>query len=153
MGHQLEEAARAVPPMPGLLAHQRHDFIREQGFGRDALHREAVHRLPGLPGAAQQGGTLGGLIAFDLADQRGQTQPARGGIGGGRHIGAIQRIEQSAQRLVQIKVAQHHHARQQQAAHGILFAQRTHKASVTERMARWLGRSKVSLASPKASPP
>ena len=98
----------------------RADYIlhafADQVLGRDFLDQQAVHRLRHHSRLPEQRWALRGLIAHFLAQQRGEAQPAIGRIDGrGNAITAAKRIEQRAEGLVQRKIADGDHARQQQA--------------------------------------
>ncbi len=98
--------------------------IGHQLLRPDALDQQPVHRPADVEGPAQQRRALARRIAIDLAEDIRQPQPAPHRIGGGRNVGpGIERVEQRAQRLVEIEIAHHRHARQQQAPKAIAARQ------------------------------
>ncbi len=103
---------------------QREHAILEQFTGRDAFDQQPVHRRAQFARLPQ---TRGGQKAVLLRvagivrlQQARQFEPAAGRIGGWRNGRArlTDRIEQRAERFVEIEIADHRHARQQQPAPG-----------------------------------
>ena len=110
------EMPQILAPVIGQVAHKIDHAVRQQVLRRDFLHQQAVHHLPGFESEAQQRAAFGSVRAPFLPDQLGKPQPAPRGIGGRRYgCAGTKRIEQRSQRFVQIEIADHDHARHQQA--------------------------------------
>ena len=104
-------------PMFGLIADNADHPLGQQLLRTNSLGQQPVHRPPGLKGLAQQGCPVRGFIAHDFAQDISQPQPAPDRIGGRWNVrSGTQRIEQRAERLVNIKIADHCHSGQEQAA-------------------------------------
>ena len=111
------KGAGRILPVLGQIADDPGDAILEQILQRDAFYRQPVHRPPSLKRQSQQAGGLDVLVSEFGAEQFGQPQPAADRIGGWWNLcPAAQRIEQRAQCLIQIKIANHCHPRQQHPA-------------------------------------
>ena len=110
------EQAQAVLPVLGQFGQH---VDRQQLLGADLFGGQPIERLGQAARLAQQAclaphdAQRGQFLAQDL----GQAQQAQHRIAGRwRHGSAAKGIEQRAERLVQIEIAHHRHARQQQPA-------------------------------------
>ena len=115
------EAARRAAPVLGQVADDADNAVLQQLLRADAFDQQPVHRPAYVKCTAQQSRPAGSRpaspLVLDLRQERGEAQPAANRIGGGGNFGAgTKRVEQRTQRLVKIEIADHRHARQQQAA-------------------------------------
>ena len=108
-----EEPQRSLP-VPGKIAHQIQHRLPQQVFRSHVLDQQPIHRRPGFARQPQQRRPAGGGLAKFLRDDPRQREHPVQGIDRRRHIVRTQRIEQGAERLVEIEVAHHRHARHQQ---------------------------------------
>ena len=112
MGLKRGEQVRGFAPVIGKIADDPCYPLAQQGAQVDPFNRQPVHRPRGFVGKAQQPRWPGRLLTHRFAQQLGQPQPAPNRIAGRRDFGPrAQRIEQRAQRLVEIEIAHHRHAR------------------------------------------
>ena len=109
------EEMQALLPMRRKVGDDIDHAIVKQVGRIDILHQQAIHRRAGFAGEPQQGGAPRRVISHRLRDQTRQREQAPLGIDGGRHRAGAQGVEQRPQRLVEVEIADHHHARHQQA--------------------------------------
>ena len=72
--------------MPGQITDNPGDPLLQQVAQFKPFDRQAVHRPARLKRKTQQARSLGRFLAQLIAQQIGQSEPARGRIGSGRHI-------------------------------------------------------------------
>ncbi len=102
--------------MLGQIASQVEHGIGEQAFRRDLLGQQAIEGPAHLEGEAQQGAPPRRILAHFFPDQLGEPEPAPRRRGGGRdRLSRAQTVEQRAEPFVEIEIADHDHAREQQA--------------------------------------
>ena len=119
------EQSQGPFPMLRQVAKDIQHRIAQQVLRSDILDQKAVHRACNLAGQPQPRGPWQRLFAqrgaLDL-DQPGQFEPAPRRFYRRGNVARAKGIEQCAQRLVEIEIADGHHARHQQPRHPRLAA-------------------------------
>ena len=110
---------QAVLPMAGQRSEEVKHCIADKLFRANSFDQKPVHRRAGFSCETKQSGACGGVFPHGPGDQVRQGEQATLRINGRWNV-RTERIEQRAQRFIEIKVADNRHARHQQTRIALL---------------------------------